>query len=240
MLKLSDVLILWMNINALKEWSHENTEIWKTQFPQCNGKSQSPISINTRTVIRRNISETVFQNYFKNIPGSLVVLKNNGHKVSLSLAKVPTQNRPRVNFKGESYICDEIHFHWPSDHAINNVKTSLEVHLVHRNRKYKSVAEAAGLVNGITVVSTLYKVSKKKENSLLSGISKDLYKIIKPHSESSLSKDLKIGEIFPLKTPFINYVGSFTTPKCNENVNWIVYAKYRYVSRKEVSSNLVY
>ncbi|KAL5287412.1 hypothetical protein ACFFRR_008366 [Megaselia abdita] len=234
MFKVTSLFVLCLQISALWSWSYEDTNSWKTQFPLCNGSLQSPIALNSKTAVQQFFPKVLFKNYFKLIPGKLVSLTNTNKTASLSLKKVPLKQRPMVVAKGGLFILDEIHFHWPSEHVIDNAKASLEVHLAHRNFKYNSVYEAAEKPNGVIVVAHLYSISYKLESSLLSPITKDLLNINDPGCVTSLSKDIQFGNIFPLKKQFFRYSGSLTTPKCNEHVNWIVYSNFEYVSTEDM------
>lgn len=58
----------------------------------------------------------------------------------------------------ETYILDSLHLHWRSEHTINNVNCEAELHLVHFNAKYGSLAQAVSKSDGLAVLGFLYHV----------------------------------------------------------------------------------
>lgn len=63
------------------------------------------------------------------------------------------------------YELEGLHFHWGdtnsygSEHILNDVRYPIEMHIVHRNRKYESVAEALNHADGLTVLGIFFQVS---------------------------------------------------------------------------------
>lgn len=63
------------------------------------------------------------------------------------------------------YELEGLHFHWGrknnqgSEHTFNDVRYPLEMHIVHRNRKYATVPEALNHIDGLTVLAFFYQVS---------------------------------------------------------------------------------
>lgn len=61
-------------------------------------------------------------------------------------------------------MAESIHFHWGSrnyhgcEHVIDNHRCSMELHLVHRNSKYATVADATRHPDGLSVISVSYDV----------------------------------------------------------------------------------
>jgi len=64
------------------------------------------------------------------------------------------------------YIFDQLHFHWSNDvtkegsvHSFDHVfRFPCEVHLVHFNAKYKTLAEAANHADGVVILVVLMEV----------------------------------------------------------------------------------
>lgn len=230
------LLQVFLGLNAQNySWTYADQEMWKTPFPRCSGESQSPIALNSKTAIHRKLSEIEFHNYTNTIPRSRISLINSNYTVSILLSEIPLEEIPIMTFNGETYILAEIHFHWPSEHTIDNIEGSLEAHLVHRNIKYSSLLRASQMKNGVTVIGVLYKISQDIKFSKLSVITKDLHKVREPFRVSSFSSDINVGEIFSFGTQFYNYNGSLTTPPCHKNVNWILLANFKYLTAEEVS-----
>lgn len=64
----------------------------------------------------------------------------------------------------EGYVFEFIHFHWDqvdndgSEHQLSGNKYELEMHVGHRNAKYRDMTEAAQYEDGIAVLAILYQV----------------------------------------------------------------------------------
>lgn len=109
------------------------------------------------------------------LPGPLTV-SNNGHSVSLTIPKTPKdiidvgERHPYI-FGGKlknEYELEGLHFHWGdknnrgSEHVLNDIRYPMEMHIIHRNKRYKSVKEALQYDDGLTVLGFFYQVSTYK------------------------------------------------------------------------------
>lgn len=62
------------------------------------------------------------------------------------------------------YVLEGLHFHWGnrnnlgSEHIFNDIQYPLEMHIIHRNRKYSNVSEALKHGDGLTVLAFFYEV----------------------------------------------------------------------------------
>lgn len=76
--------------------------------------------------------------------------------VQLQLSGVP------VHLEGanleSTYILEQIHFHWPAEHTVDNNRDALELHFVHYKEQYGNTSAASKHENGIAVVATLFEV----------------------------------------------------------------------------------
>lgn len=226
-------------------WHHSSQDSWGEEYPDCNGKEQSPINlINANETKASPIS---FNGYATKFKGNDLILINNGHTAQLSYENIPNEGKPSISggiLGEETYILEQIHFHWGggnrrgSEHTIDYKAYELEAHLVHRNSKFETVAEAAGQENGITVLGFLYE-----ERSALFGYDSDIKQItsILPIIQNEgntarIRRDFITGRNFPVdkQKTYYNYPGSLTTPGCSENVNWIVFDRIQGVAADEV------
>lgn len=59
---------------------------------------------------------------------------------------------------------ESIHFHWGdknnrgAEHVVNDIRYTMEMHIVHRNRKYSNLTEALGYTDGVAVMGFFYNV----------------------------------------------------------------------------------
>lgn len=62
------------------------------------------------------------------------------------------------------YEIEGLHFHWGdknnrgAEHTLNDLRLPLEMHIVHRNKKYRSLAEALQHPDGLCVLAFFYQV----------------------------------------------------------------------------------
>lgn len=61
---------------------------------------------------------------------------------------------------------EQVHFHWGStlrkgsEHWLNGHQYDIEMHIVHRNKKYDNMKTAINFEDGVAVVGVLFKVVK--------------------------------------------------------------------------------
>lgn len=162
----------------------------------------------------------IFKGY-ASIEGCNVV--NNGHSIQLS-------NFPReMKISGgpllSSYIVEQIHFHWWSEHTINNTRYPFEMHVVHRKQEYRDMSQAVKFKDGIAVVGVLYHFSNVGNPSIESigqilNNSEIFNTINKP---SKMNKLVSMNGLIPDTIgSYVTYEGSLTTPSCSEIVQWII------------------
>lgn len=223
-------------------WDYNDQDSWGGQ---CKGSRQSPIDINTNIESESAWGSPLkFVNYNTNFPGKLLPITNNGHTVKVSFTNIKENLLPMIKggiLGDNSYVLQEIHFHWGSnksvgsEHTFNGKSHALEGHLVHRNKKYPSIAEAVKYSDGLTVLGILYE--QKSSKSPLYPLTNRLSEVRKCEKESILTGKINLVKMFPAfdNATYYNYPGSLTTPDCNEVVNWIVYAYPSAVSGPDVS-----
>lgn len=175
--------------------------------------------------------------YHNLLPGPLMI-HNNGHSVSLSIPKPSTEEAalghklPYV-FGGKldsEYELEGLHFHWGdknnrgSEHVLNDIRYAMEMHIIHRNRKYKTVGEALGYADGLTVLGFFYQL-KENESPELTNIVKNITTIEDYNQSILMNTTFTLASLLgDLDTQrFYTYKGSLTTPPCSEAVTWILF-----------------
>jgi carbonic anhydrase len=128
------------------------------------GRHQSPISIHSRRAIPSAMAALEFIYYHNPLPAPLTI-HNNGHSVSLQTPKLEnssilSQQQPYIfgaKLRGE-YEYLSLHFHWGdknsrgAEHVLNDLRHPLEMHIIHINRKYRSIEEALENKDGLAVL----------------------------------------------------------------------------------------
>ena len=116
--------------------------------------------------------------YYDTPFSSPAITENNGHTANIQLPKPKSYNSelwqiydkysPHVTGGplpyGRRFVAESVHFHWGSkdahgsEHVVDGQRFSMEMHIVHRNSKYRSVEEAREHEDGLAVLSVLYQV----------------------------------------------------------------------------------
>ena len=141
------------------------------------------------------------------------------------------------------YYIEQLHFHWGknssygSEHAIDNKRYPLEMHLVHYNSKYQNVTDAilGEARNGLAVISVLFEISKE-DNEKLEPIMKRTHAVREVDGEvvSMGFEGLALADLLPRSKDFYTYEGSLTTPPCSEVVSWIVLKEKAAISERQI------
>jgi len=223
-------LVLLSTSYAQSTWDYAGEEYWNvTDTTQCHGIRQSPININTSTVFDLYFwNRLVLTDYNKAIVGKL---KNNGHTLVWtpdSLTGAPTVQMPLLT---GTYSFEQLHFHWGShdqqgsEHTINGRSFPMEVHLVHRNMRYSTLAEAlaAPAKDGILVMGIFYQVSYQTDDSttpITTIINAD--QVDDKNDEQACTLNLQ-DFLEDVGRSYFTYKGSLTTPGCNEVVDFVIF-----------------
>ncbi|XP_033324495.2 putative carbonic anhydrase 3 [Megalopta genalis] len=194
------------------------------------GKHQSPIDISTKTTVKKDFCDLTFRRYEDTYHADVI---NNGHSVQLNF------DRKSMFLSGgglpSTYVLEQIHFHWPAEHTVNGVRDALEVHFVHYELSHQNVAQASQYKDGITVIATLFELSKEDNADIMHivkvvNISNSYEPNTKPVSDKVVPSLL-----FPKNhSTFYRYNGSLTTPDCLESVTWVIFTEKLTISKQQL------
>ncbi|XP_070708586.1 carbonic anhydrase XVb [Pempheris klunzingeri] len=226
-------------------WCYDQPSCNYTTWPViatkfCNGSRQSPIDIVSASAEEdSSLPAFSFKDY--DSKNALNKIENTGKTV-----KVTFNSGLQVSGGGLSQPYDSLqfHLHWGngssvpgSEHTVNGKRYPMELHIVNLNSKHNGnttlgVADSTGLAalgffieemsgnatgqpaSWHTLSSYLMNITNAKESvSVAAGISMD---------------DL-LGDVD--RNKFYRYLGSLTTPNCNEAVVWTVFEEPIKVSR---------
>ena len=127
------------NATSGSHWDYDGKSAdWSIWSRECKiGRAQSPIDIQTRSVIFDSNMKLSMHGFDQEIPGSALLLQNNGHTVQVTLDRsalptyAPFVTGSAVN--GSKFEFVQLHFHWDDDddhgseHAIDGKRYALEV-----------------------------------------------------------------------------------------------------------------
>ncbi|XP_034563505.1 carbonic anhydrase XVb [Notolabrus celidotus] len=218
-----------------------NDTTWPTIATQfCNGTRQSPINIVEADATGDSaLTSFTFTNY-DSIDG-MTKIENTGKTVKVALKSGLTVSGGNLP---EAFDSLQFHLHWGngvaipgSEHTVNGKRYPMELHIVNSKSSLNgnttlAVADSQGLaalgffIEEMTGNSTNQPASWQNLTSYLARI---------PHQGDSVAiapgfslDDLLTGVN---RTSYYRYLGSLTTPNCNEAVVWTVFKDTIKVSR---------
>uniref|UniRef100_A0A8C0E7A5 Alpha-carbonic anhydrase domain-containing protein n=1 Tax=Bubo bubo TaxID=30461 RepID=A0A8C0E7A5_BUBBB len=192
---------------------------WKELKATCGGDKQSPVNIDRRRLQRDSgLGDILFEGYDQAPPGTWR-LANDGHTggcCGRAPSSAPAHRAPSW------YRALQLHFHWGSpvrngsEHTLDGHQLPMELHIVHINVKYRTLAEAKGHPNGLAVLVPM---------SLPAGDAVDL------------ASTFRLSTLLPRTgrlSGYYRYQGSLTTPDCSEVVVWTVFEEPVEIGREQV------
>lgn len=194
------------------EWGNLTSE-----WALCStGRMQSPVDFTNVTVefVSADLSEQVYTYY----QPSNTTLFNRGHDISLQW----TSDAGSIEINGINYQIQQVHWHIPSEHTINGKRYDLERHAVHVNVD----------TNETAVIGVLYEIGQ--EDPFLSQLMTNLTYMVETSENQTSPGVIDPSENICNDDSFYRYMGSLTTPPCNESIIWTVQNKIRSVSQQQV------
>ncbi|KAF2977336.1 hypothetical protein EK904_006243, partial [Melospiza melodia maxima] len=216
---------------------------WKELKATCGGDRQSPVNIDRRRLQRDGgLGDILFEGYDQAPPGKWR-LTNNGHTVMLSLAGESASEHVAVSGGGlpGRFRALQLHFHWGSpagngsEHTLDGRQLPMEMHIVHMNAKYQTLAEAKGHPNGLAVLGFFFQVSETTNtnyNTIVAG----LRNVSHAGDSVDLASTFRLGTLLPPAarlSGYYRYQGSLTTPDCSEAVLWTVFEEPVEIGREQ-------
>lgn len=181
------------------------------------GVRQSPINIVRGNAVDAGTSTAFSLSYS---PITQFNLKNTGVVIQVTPANAAESKL--VLRDGSVYSLLQLHFHGFSEHAIDGQLGPLEVHFVH-------VGDANA--TKLAVVGVLFRLHPDDlPNTVLQSIVDELPKTV---SNKTMSVTADWASLLNIKSKgqrVYTYLGSLTTPLCDERVEWSVLAKTQYIS----------
>uniref|UniRef100_A0A8C5HN31 Carbonic anhydrase n=1 Tax=Gouania willdenowi TaxID=441366 RepID=A0A8C5HN31_GOUWI len=178
---------------------------WAALFPSCGGLRQSPINI---------VSSKVHVN------SALPPFDFIGHTNTLNITSV----RLTGGALPGHYRASQFHFHWGgngnpgSEHTIDGERFPMELHIVHIKEPYGTLAEAEHDLAGIALLGFLFEVMKRR---LFITIQTSAVMMMMFSPQEELHN-------------YYRYVGSITTPGCEQAVTWTLFHKTLAISSRQV------
>ncbi|XP_016950874.1 carbonic anhydrase 2 [Drosophila biarmipes] len=211
------------------------------------GEKQSPIDLIFQDSKITSIPRLRFYNYDQALQTPLVIV-NNGHTANMVIP--PTRAGQRASINGSllpgNFEVQSVHFHWGSrntngsEHAINFERYDVEMHIVHKNTIYDTMAEATQHSDGLAVLGVMFRATANPTQiSRLYGLNKvfnRLPRIVQYNSNATITGRMTVGLLLGsiVTGEFFTYNGSLTTPDCAESVTWTVFPDVIYYPRRQI------
>ncbi|XP_058477212.1 carbonic anhydrase 4-like isoform X2 [Solea solea] len=218
-----------------------NDATWATIATKyCNGTRQSPINIvSSAAKTDSKLSEFTFENF--DSKSALKSIENTGQTVKVSFGsgvKVSGGDLP------EAYNSLQFHLHWGmgssipgSEHTVDGKRYPMELHIVNIKSSLNgnttlAVADSTGLaalgffIEVMSGDATGQPASWKTLTSYLANITEK-------GNSVSMASGISLDDLLEgvNRTKYYRYLGSLTTPTCNEIVVWTVFKEPIKVSK---------
>ncbi|GAB2181293.1 hypothetical protein DLREEDagrD3_15160 [Denitratisoma sp. agr-D3] len=133
-----------------------------------------------------------------------VRIEDNGHTIQVN---VNEGNVIRV--MGRSYELKQLHFHRPSEEKVGGKRFDMVAHLVHKDDE-----------GHIAVVAVLLERGEV-EQPVIQTIWNNMP--LEAGSSTNPPQPLDVAKLLPQDRSYYTYMGSLTTPPCDEGVLWMVF-----------------
>jgi carbonic anhydrase len=159
------------------------------------GDRQSPIDI------RDGMKVELEQISFDYKPSSFTVT-DNGHTIQVDVA-----GGNYLHVLNRQFELVQFHFHRPGEERINGKSFEMVVHLVHKDAEGKQAVLAVLLERGR---------AQPTIQTVWNNLPLEKHDVIRP------TIVLDVAELLPEKRDYFTYMGSMSTPPCDEGVLWMV------------------
>lgn len=214
-------------------YEHEHGADWSDAKEECGKERQSPIDIPAETAEKPSVNFNL-ENFDKAIDWSGL---NTGHGVKLT----PNSEEKIKTTGGDlpgPYVLAQFHFHWGSathggsEHKVAGGQHFAEIHLVHTKEEYGD--DYMSHDDGLGVLGFFVDVEEGAEEGPLDELIQNQIatKVLDPQATTAIT-GIAMGDLLP-KTfdDYYRYLGSLTTPGCNEVVVWTVFKNSIKISPK--------
>ncbi|MEQ2222970.1 hypothetical protein ILYODFUR_031983, partial [Ilyodon furcidens] len=229
-------LMLWLTLVALvksNDWCYTDCnhtpELWANlEGSHCGEDHQSPIDIVTSIVTTDpNLNNFTFVNFSSR--QTIKSITYNGHSVQCDIE----ENEAEVwggGLNGQ-YSVKQFHFHWGtetlpgSEHTFNDHRYQMEMHIVTAKTDVPE-SEILDKEDGLAVLGFFINATEDinmSEPWLM--LTSYLANITDVNSKVELNHNISIGDLIGQVdfSKFYRYMGSLTTPDCNQAVVWTLF-----------------
>ncbi|XP_034950783.1 carbonic anhydrase 6-like [Chelonus insularis] len=217
---------------------------WSKEYPQCGTKYQSPIAINTESLIPQ-VYDSPLISYHENEQANTYTFYNTGTGLML-VSEWPEGRIPYLSggpLGEDKYFYDSTWFRWNQDgqdengHIFDGESFPLFAHLHYYNEKYGSLEEASNYPDGLVAVAAKWAISNESTSPAFSGMIRRLPEVTEPGSQVEI-RPLRVSDTRnrPDDDPKVMfyYFGSQVTPPCAP-VEWFLPDYVHYLTLDELA-----
>jgi carbonic anhydrase len=213
------IFVLWACAPKVEQstspyWAYEGEEgpeHWgelDPDFATCGtGTHQSPIDVSKS--VEKDLTNLVF-----NYQLSELNILNNGHTVQVNY-----DEGSYLELDGVQYNILQFHYHTPSEHTVEGIEFSAELHVVHKNSAGK-----------LAVISILLKEGffNKAYQPFIDNLPTE------KNDVQNVGVKIDVFSLLPNIYTTYRYNGSLTTPPCTEGVQWLVFTTPVQISSEQL------
>ena len=196
-------------------WSYEGEEgpeHWGELDPSyalcADGSAQTPIDVVSPSPAELVDPELAYE-------AGTADVENTGHTIQANAAPGSV-----LRVGGEEYPLAQMHFHAPSEHAIDGVHSPVEAHFVHKTEDER-----------IAVVGVLLDAGDSPNEAW-----QPFVDALSVEEGETVEADLDWPALLPAEPSTIRYRGSLTTPPCTEGVSWLLMQQPLSVGAEQVDA----
>ncbi|XP_059387705.1 carbonic anhydrase 4-like [Carassius carassius] len=200
----------------------------------CNGTQQSPIDIVTTNVqANTNLTHFTFTGYNEN--STLTEITNTGTTIQVTL------DHKKMHVEGGDlpglFASTQFHFHWGSgsatpgsEHSVNGKQYPMELHILNKAEHNGSVPSDSILAAFGIFIEASNDTGKPESWKILTSY---LTEIASAGDKTRVFDNLTMDDLLSGvdRTKYYRYLGSLTTPNCDEGVIWTIFKDPIKVSR---------
>ncbi|XP_036767002.2 carbonic anhydrase 4 [Manis pentadactyla] len=204
----------------------------------CQKDHQSPVNIiTTKALVDKDLGPFSFSGYDKKRKWTV---KNNGHSVMMLLGD---EARIAEGGLAAQYWAQQLHLHWSeqldegSEHSLDGHRSAMEMHIVHEKEKGTSRSEKANQDPKDEIAVLAFLVEEGPKNDGFQPLVEALSDITRPEMSTVMKKNISLLDLLPKEGKlrhYFRYLGSLTTPGCEEMVIWTVFKEPIQLHRDQI------
>ncbi|XP_042546680.1 carbonic anhydrase 4 [Dipodomys spectabilis] len=201
----------------------------------CHKSRQSPINIvSSKAKVNHSLGHFSFFGYDKKQKRTV---QNNGHSVMVLLGK---EARLSGGGLAAQYQATQFHLHWSqeldrgSEHTLDGERFAMEMHIVHE-KETEASNQAQSSEDKIAVLAFLVEEGDKM-NEGFEPLVEALQNIPEPDMNTTM-RESSLMDLLPNREKlkdYFRYLGSLTTPSCDETVIWTVFKEPIQLHREQI------